>query len=340
MNGTYMLNSWLRRGQFLFIAIFTLVFAGAPAVAGQVALFVSDTTNGIDLIHRYDAATGAAILPDIQLLGVTGLATGPGGDLFAVSTNLPQVYRYNSTTGALTGANPFVTYNGVIYANDVHGPEGMAIAPNGNLYIADVTDSNVHEFDTAGNSVTSLTSVELAQPTDVAFDSSGDLYVADSDFGTVLKSIGGTQPFTELFPSQTGGLIIPQSLTFGPDGKLYVLDASNSGGPAVRRYTAAGADDGTFISYATVDFQPNDIAFGPDGKLYVSGIDLDFNLRPGAPVFGGWHGRWDAGRLGPHLSHVSGVQQRAGTSLDHLAGDGGRRLAGCGTSPTQCVENY
>jgi hypothetical protein len=65
-------------------------------------------------------------------------------------------------------------------------------------------------------------------------------------------------------------------LTFGPDGNLYVLDASGSGGPAVRRYTAAGADDGNIISYATVDFQPNDIAFGPDGKLYVSGIDLDF----------------------------------------------------------------
>jgi WD40 repeat protein len=272
MIGTHNFSFTIRPGRPLSIAMAALMSCAFPAWAGAATLFVSDG----DVIHAYDAGTGAPVMADISLQFVTGVAIGPQGDLFAVNTNPPQVFRYNSTTGALTGTNPFVTYNGIIYANDVHGPEGMAFAPNGHLYIADVTDSNAHEFDTAGNSVTSLTSLELAQPFDVAFDSGGNLYIADTDFGTVLKSIGGTQPFTELFPSQTGGLTIPTALTFGPDGKLYVLDSSNSGGPNIRRYTAAGADDGTFISYATVDFQPNDIAFGPDGKFYVSGVDLDF----------------------------------------------------------------
>jgi WD40 repeat protein len=94
----------------------------------------------------------------------------------------------------------------------------------------------------------------------------------------VLKSVGDAQQFAEFVSPLSGGLTIPSALTFGPDGKLYVLDSSNSSGPAIRRYTAAGADDGTVVSYATIDFQPNDIAFGPDGKLYVSGIDLDVNL--------------------------------------------------------------
>jgi WD40 repeat protein len=277
--------SYVRRCGYFFAAMAALACFATPAWAGPVTLFVSDAdTNNNGLIHRFDATTGAAILPDIALDGVTGLATGPGGDLFAVSNNPSQVYRYNSMTGALTGVNPFVPFTGQNDGHDVQGPEGMAFAPNGNLYIADVTLSNVHEYDTAGNSAASLSSADLAQPFDVAFDSSGNLYVADTDFGKVLRSIGGTQPLTELFPSQAGKLTIPTALTFGPDGKLYVLDASNNTGPAIRRYLADGTVDGTagdpndatFISYATTSFQPNDIAFGPDGKLYVSGVDLDF----------------------------------------------------------------
>jgi WD40 repeat protein len=270
--------SSLRHARCAALGLGLLSVGMASSQAGAVTLFLSDTTNGVDVIHAYDATTGVAILPDIPLLGVTGLAIGPGGDLFAVSNNPSQVYRYNSTTGAQIGG-PFVPFTGQNDGHDVQGPEGMAFASNGNLFIADVTLSNVHVYDTGGNSVASLdatvTTPPLSQPTDVAFDTFGNAYTV-SGSADILQSLGGTQPFTEFVAQQAGGLTIPQSLTLGPDGKLYVLDATGSGGPAIRRYTAAGADDGTFISYATVDFQPNDIAFGPDGKLYVSGLDLDF----------------------------------------------------------------
>jgi sugar lactone lactonase YvrE len=271
MNCNFGLFLCLRLCRFLAVALATLLFITRPTSAGPVTLFVSDGVD--DAIHRFDASTGAAITPNIPLLGVTGLATGPNGDLFAVSQNPSQVYRYDSMTGAQIGG-PFVTFNGQNDGHDVQGPDGMAFAPNGNLYIADVTLSNVHVYDTAGNSVTSLTSPELSQPTDVAFDSAGNLYVVNPGMADVLVSVGGTQPLTEFFGPLTGGLTIPSALTFGPDGKLYVLDSSNSGGPAIRRYTSTGADDGTVVSYATSFFQPNDIAFGPDGKLYVSGVDL------------------------------------------------------------------
>jgi sugar lactone lactonase YvrE len=277
MSGTRELTSIVRPCRFFVSTLAMLTCFALPSWAGPLTLFVSDQAT--DVIHCYNATTGAQILPDIPLLGVTGLATGPSGDLFAVSAIPSQVYRYDSMTGAPVGVNPFVAFTGQNDGHDVQGPNGMAFAPNGNLYIADTTLSNVHEYDTAGNSVASLGAADpsafFSQPTDVAIDSIGDLYVVNPGNGNVLKSLGGTQPFTEFFPTQTGGLTIPSALTFGPDGKLYVLDSSNSGGPAIRRYTAAGAADGTFISYAAIDFQPNDIAFGPDGNLYVSGLNLD-----------------------------------------------------------------
>lgn len=273
MNTNRESNSTVRQWRLLFVAFVALCLIG-PAAADAATLFVSDGFD--DVVHRFDATTGAAIMPDIPLLGVTGLATGPNGDLFAVSSNPPQVYRYNPTTGAQIGG-PYVSYNGQNDGHDVFGPEGMAFAPNGNLYIADVTASNVHVYDTAGNSVASMGSAELSQSTDVAFDSAGNMYVVNPGNGNVLKSVGGTQPLLEFFANQTGGLVIPSALTFGPNGELYVLDSDNNNGPAIRRYTAAGAADGAVVSYATTSFQPNDIAFGPDGKLYVSGIDLSLN---------------------------------------------------------------
>jgi sugar lactone lactonase YvrE len=272
MNGNSLFSFIIRQSRFLWVACAVLC-ACTRADAGGVTLFVSDGVD--DAIHRFDASTGAALAPNIPLLGVTGVATAANGDVYAVSNNPSQVYRYNSMTGAQIGGL-FVTFNGQNDGHDVQGPEGMAFAPNGNLYIADVTESNVHIYDTAGNSVGALTSAEMSQPTDVAFDASGNLYVVNPGMADVLVSIGGTQPLAEFFGPLTGGLTIPSALTFGPDGKLYVLDSSNSGGPAIRRYTAGGADDGTFVSYATSLFQPNDIAFGPDGKLYVSGVDLGF----------------------------------------------------------------
>jgi sugar lactone lactonase YvrE len=275
MNCTHRLDSSFIRRFCALVAAITFASAATPARAGTATLFVSDGVD--DVIHRYNAVTGQQILPDIPLQGVTGVAIGPGGDLFAVSNNPSQVYRYDSMTGAPVGVNPFVPFTGQNDGHDTQGPEGMAFSSSGNLYIADVTLSNVHEYDTAGNSVTSLgadPSAFFSQPTDVAFDASGNLYVVNPGFADVLKSVGGTQQFAEFVSPLSGGLTIPQALTFGPDGKLYVLDTSTNSGPAIRRYTAAGASDGTIISYATSLFQPNDIAFGPDGKLYVSGLDL------------------------------------------------------------------
>ena len=50
----------------------SLLTCGRPIYAAGT-LFVADTTNGpTDLIHAFDATSGAAIAPDISLLGVTG----------------------------------------------------------------------------------------------------------------------------------------------------------------------------------------------------------------------------------------------------------------------------
>jgi sugar lactone lactonase YvrE len=242
-------------------------------------LFVTDPTNTgpTDLIHAYDAVTGAAIAPNIPLLGAMGLAIGPNGNLFAVTNNpgfqpdQGSVYQYDPATHAKVGG-PYVTFNGQNDGHDVQGPEGMAFGSTGNLYIADATNSEVHVYGSSNNSLGALTSIQLIQPTDVAFDAGGNLYVTSGN-ADILRSAFGTGPLTEFVAQLAGGLTNPVSLAFGPDGKLYVLDETST--TVVRRYNSTGTFDANVISFtgSLGLFSPNQIAFGPDGKLYISGQD-------------------------------------------------------------------
>lgn len=265
------------------LSLAVALFVAAPQFSAAGVLFVTDTTNSgpTDLIHAFDAGSGAAIGPDIPLLGATGLAIGPNGNLFAVTSNpgfqpdTGSVYQYDMATHLQVGG-PYVTFNGQNDGHDVQGPGGMAFGGTGNLYIADVTESNVHIYDSSNNSLGALTSFALIQPTDVTFDSSGDMYVVSGN-ADVLKSVGGTGPLTEFVAQLAGGLTNPTSLTFGPDGKFYVLD--NTSTPVVRRYDASGSFDTNVITFSGTGtlglFVPSQIEFGPDGKLYISGQSLE-----------------------------------------------------------------
>ena len=251
----------------VFAAIVTCATLGSrDALASVVPTLyvVEHTTNNDDVL----AYAGSTIIPsfDINLSQATSVTLGPDGKLYVANTESGgQVYRYDAITGAAIAGNPFVVYTGALAA-----PEGMKFNTNGNLYIADTTQSNVQVFDPAGSPVATLNGTGgPAQPIDVAFDhATHSLYVAD-DSG-VEKYNPATQNFFNVVLAATGGPSIPIDLAFGPDDKLYVLDYSTN---SIFRYNADGTNQQTF---ATLDntFVPNKMAFGPDGLLYISGADL------------------------------------------------------------------
>jgi sugar lactone lactonase YvrE len=259
-----------------------LVFlaAGTVAHAAPLALYVTDG----DVIHGFNATTGAPLpgFADIALLGATGLAVGPDSNLYAANTIPSQVFRYDAATGTQIGAAPFVSFNGQNDGHDVQNPQGMRFGPGGNLYIADETDSNVHVYGPAGNSLTTFTGPSVTQPTDVTFDAAGNLYAASGGGVAILHP--GDAAFSDFVTAFSGPgvppLNNPGSLAIGPDGRLYVLDISASSTEVVAYATNTGPNPaGTvFVSFTGPDlglFQPADLAFGPDGKLYVSGLDFN-----------------------------------------------------------------
>ncbi|HEY3897528.1 MAG TPA: PEP-CTERM sorting domain-containing protein [Chthoniobacter sp.] len=241
-------------------------------------LFISDGDN-VDLFNGTSLNTSFITSMD----QASGLAFGPNGTLYAASLDDAQVYSFNPTTGGTPGT-PFVTFFGSNDPRSVQGPDGMIWGPDGNLYIADVTASNVHLFSNTGASVASIGGTILGQPVNVAFNHSGQLFAVDNNG---VEQYNGSEfvsyiPSVSAFGSYT--LNVPGAVAFSSAGDAYVLD--NSGASAAILKFTGTTYDGQIVDLNADNFAPSDMIVGPDGKLYVSGIDdntsegevLDFNL--------------------------------------------------------------
>lgn len=83
----------------------------------------------------------------------------------------------------------------------------------------------------------------------------------------------------ELIPSGSGGLVEPDSMSWGPDGQLYISSGRTPEESAILRYDAhTGAFIDRFASGGGLT-RPYGHAFGPDGLLYVSSFLSDQILR-------------------------------------------------------------
>jgi DNA-binding beta-propeller fold protein YncE len=194
---------------------------GAIATDSSGNVYVADTFN--DTIRMI---TPAGVVTTIAgSAGVAGAADGTGA---AASFNLPSGIAVNSTTGTIYVADynnstiRAIAPGGVVTtlagtpgrigaadgsgaAAEFDGPQGMALDASGNIYVADTYNQTVREVTPAGLVTTFAGTPEVAgaadgattaatfyYPLDVAFDGSGNLYVADNGNDLVREISGGT----------------------------------------------------------------------------------------------------------------------------------------------------
>jgi glucose/arabinose dehydrogenase len=274
----------------LVSAALALLVCAAVQVA-RADLYISDGGR----VGRY-SNSGALINADfITLDSLTGIAFGPNGNLYAATQNPGSIYQYNPNTGAQVGSGPFVFYEGTPPTpdpHDVNGPEGLHFGPDGNLYVADVTVSNLHLYSSTGASLGALTSPSpsdpggpvLSQPTAVAFDPQGRMDVANAQ--GVTRYDPGTGKFTNLIPAVSSPphpLNVAQDVTVDSNGYIYIVDSSGASSGVVR-YNSDGSFDRLIADFAHTsvlpagNFNPQGLTIGPDGNLYVSVQNLDFSV--------------------------------------------------------------
>jgi DNA-binding beta-propeller fold protein YncE len=167
-------------------------------------LFVSSfATNNV---LEYNGTTGALIGPFAAVRGPTGLITDSSGNIFVASSTGNAVNEYSATGtllrtflgGGLTAPSGLAIANGILFVADglpgsntitefnaatgatvgmitdshISGPGGLAIGPDGNLYVASTGNNAVDVFNsTTGAFVSSFTPAGLNVPVYLAIAS-------------------------------------------------------------------------------------------------------------------------------------------------------------------------
>ena len=231
------------------------------AIAADSTIYVADNQNhAIRRIGTNGVVTTLAGLPgtpgsadgsgsSARFDSPTSLALGPDGALYVSDTGNHTIRRVTlggivSTLAGAAGNADFA--DGPASAARFNQPLGLAVAPDGTLFVADSGNHLIRTITTNGT-----VSVLAGNP---------------ETFGSADGT--GTNAF---FNSPVG-------LALAPDGSLFVSDANNF---TIRRVTsagvvttiagAAGQDGSTDGPAATARFgKPAELALAPNGTLYIA----------------------------------------------------------------------
>jgi sugar lactone lactonase YvrE len=222
----------------------------------------------------------------------SGVAVDGSGNVYVADAgnNLIRKITPDGTVNTLAGTVVAVdTSNAIIVQPLFSGPSGVAVDASGNVYVADAGNNRICVVSPSGNTRTlsgngnagsnngAGTVATFNNPTGVAADGSGNVYVADM-LNNLIRKIAPDGTTTTLAGSgdigSTDGLstaasfYFPSSLTVDPSGNIFVTDDINN---LIRKITP----DGTVTTLA---------GSGQAGAQNGSGMQASFNDPAGITI--------------------------------------------------------
>ncbi|GIF22688.1 sugar lactone lactonase YvrE [Actinoplanes tereljensis] len=343
----------------------TAIGIGARGVAvnsAGTALWIADQDN--NAIRKVDLSTGTVtVVAGIGAPnngGDTGAATSAGlnnpydvdldgsGNLIIASTSNHRIRKVTVSTGVISliagTSDGYAGDGGLANASTtkLQNPAGVAVAPNGDYYIAD-TDNFVVRKITAATGVIStfatfpsIATPAIRGPEDIAFDSSGNVYVTDCVGNTINRYASSGGAATVVAGTGTAGYsgdggLAASAMINCPTG-IYI-DATNvitfadSTNDRLRRFTVGGlittfagtgstglSGDGGLATLAALD-RPTDLDRDGLGNFYFAQGSLPINTQTAADS------------VVRKISTLGVISTVAGNTWRSYSGDGGQATA-------------
>jgi hypothetical protein len=217
-----------------------------------------------------------------------------------------QTLSSGITTVAGTGAQGYSGDGGVATSAELSSPSGVALDSSGNLYIADFGNNCIRKVTASTGIITTVagtgvfgysgdggtaTSAKLGNPSGVALDASGNLYIADesnrlirkvtASTGIIITVAGGGNTFGDGGAATSAELDNPSGVALDSSGNLYIADEGNN---RIRKVTAStgiittvaggtsgyGGDGGAATAAAL--YGPAGVALDSSGNLYIADL--------------------------------------------------------------------
>jgi uncharacterized protein (TIGR03437 family) len=200
--------------------------------------------------------------------------------------------QYTITTIAGTGTTGFAGDGGAATSAQLASPDRVIVDSSGKIYIADGVNWRIRQI--SGGTINTIagsgtagytgdgaaaTKAELSDPTGIALDSSGNLYIADSTNNVIrMVSTGGN--ITTFAGNHTAGftgdggvavdaeLSNPTAVAVDSSGNVFICDAGNN---VIRKVSSANIF--TVVGGAATQLQlnqPDGIVFDAKGAMYIA----------------------------------------------------------------------
>ncbi len=255
--------------------------------------------------------------------------SGDGGPATAASLNFPKAMAFDgsrnayiadaynyavrkiNTAGIITsiagnGTNGYSGDGGPATAAELSDIHSVAADDEGNVYIADFDNHVVRKVDRAGIISTiagngtpgysgdggAATAAELNNPTDIALDAAGNVYIADARSYTVrmvnaqgiISTFAGTNVIGyggDNGPATAATFNLPHAVAIDKSGNVYIADAGNN---VIRKVNTSGivstiagngaagySGDGVPATTTSLN-SPYGIAFDTSGNVYIADL--------------------------------------------------------------------
>jgi sugar lactone lactonase YvrE len=228
------------------------VIRKVTAATGVITTVAGDGSQGSS--GDGGAATSA------KLRNPAGVVVAANGDIYIGDTGNDRVRKVTAATGIITafagtGTAGYLGDGGAATSARLRDPEGLTLASNGDLYIADTGNHAIRRVSSATGIIMTYagtgtagflgdggaaTSARLSSPQAVSFNSAGDLFIADTannrirrvqaTSGTITTIAGtGTAGSTgDGGPATAARLSSPRGITVSGTGAYYIGDRSNN----------------------------------------------------------------------------------------------------------------